>query len=813
MVMNMGKKNISDQATVRDSADLTQVVAFEQRKTETPHDALAHVLGVLDLPARDYDIGSEIGQGGMGVVVKAADRNIDRTVAMKILLDPHRASPSKLRRFIREARIMGQLEHPNIVPIHELGMDAEGRLYYTMKLVRGITLREVLDQIAAGNADTARKFPLTSLLTAFLKVCDAVAYAHSKGIVHRDLKPENVMIGDFGEVVLMDWGLAKALKPSLSGLPPETNETASAQATEVVPSVTAPHLTLHGTVMGTPHFMAPEQAEGRVEQINEYTDIFALGGILYNILTLQPPYTGDSSEIVMHKAIQGQITPPSYWNRTRQAIRSGAINPPVTMDRPLPHCPGGMIPDSLSAVAMKALARRQEDRYASVTSLSDDIKAYMAGFATSAEEKSLARLLWLLIKRRKTEFTFGALALLSLAIVGAFSLQRILVSESQARENARQARMALQELRQTAPAFAAEASLWTERLDFEQALSRITYAIHLDPDNADHHLLKGHILQTMLRMTDAIAAYETALKLNPTLQAAHDNIAVCRTFIEDNRDRDTILPSSLHDLHTALLRQQRTNAALVIMRQFGPEKGLLYDTWKAILEQSGFKITPRNLQLNTRSMFTLNLDGQDVDSLSALRDMPLERLQIVNTKVSDLTPLIGAPLRYLELNGTRVADISPLFCMPLEQLFMRDTKVSDLTSLIGAPLQVLALDNTPVSDLSALRDMPLRVLNLRGTQVSNLAPIAQSPIEELVLEHAPVTDLQPLRRLPLKRLSLVGCENIQDLNPLGACKSLEILAVPERFAGHPVLKNLPQLKVVQTKPVGFGHWPRLPDSK
>ena len=161
---------------------------------------------------KKYDIGKIVAQGGMGAILDAKDATTERRVAMKVMLDG--SSPADLGRFVTEARVTAQLEHPSIVPIYELSVDENGQPFYTMKMVRGITLRKVLELLAAGVPETVRKYPLSALLTLFQKVCDAIAFAHSKGVLHRDLKPENIMLDDFGVVLVMDWGLAKRMKDS-----------------------------------------------------------------------------------------------------------------------------------------------------------------------------------------------------------------------------------------------------------------------------------------------------------------------------------------------------------------------------------------------------------------------------------------------------------------------------------------------------------------------------------------------------------------------------------------------------------------------
>jgi hypothetical protein len=175
-------------------------------------EALRALLPAESLRERKYSIGGVIAQGGMGAILDAREAAIERTVAMKVMLDA--SSAENLKRFVAEARITGQLEHPNIVPVHELGVDENEQVFYTMKFVRGTTLREILESLAKKDADAVTRFPLGQLLTIFQKVCDAVAFAHSRGVIHRDLKPDNIMLGDFGEVLVMDWGLAKMVGSS-----------------------------------------------------------------------------------------------------------------------------------------------------------------------------------------------------------------------------------------------------------------------------------------------------------------------------------------------------------------------------------------------------------------------------------------------------------------------------------------------------------------------------------------------------------------------------------------------------------------------
>jgi len=313
---------------------------------------------VGDLQSRQdtkYDVGEVLGRGGMGAVLDAKDLCVRRHVAMKMMLDGGQVSREHVLRFIQEAQVTGQLEHPNIVPVHELAVNDQSRVFYTMKYVRGVTLKQILAGIRSEDADTIRDYPLPRLLTIFQKVCDAIAFAHSKGVVHRDLKPENIMIGGYGEVLVLDWGLGKIVE--LGGRPGEARPRSKPwreKGTEEWQDPDAPASSIHsvrqtgagdefqtmdGKVMGTPVFMAPEQAHGHVEQIDSRTDVYSLGAILYNILALCPPIDGTSTNAILLKVMAGDITPPVQVNTGTKADTECVTWPsrsrPVAARRPL----------------------------------------------------------------------------------------------------------------------------------------------------------------------------------------------------------------------------------------------------------------------------------------------------------------------------------------------------------------------------------------------------------------------------------------------------------------------------------------------
>jgi serine/threonine-protein kinase len=249
-----------------------------------------------------YQLSSEIGRGGAGVVLAGRDPDLGRDLAIKILLDAHVENPAMLRRFVEEAQIGGQLQHPGIVPVYELGRFGDRRPYFTMKMVKGRTLAALLEE----STDPVRDRP--RFLSIFEQVCQTMAYAHARGVVHRDLKPANVMVGAFGEVQIVDWGLAKVLA-SGGEANVEKVQPAAEEQTEVSTVRTAEpgSQTRVGSVLGTPAFMAPEQARGEADRLDERCDVFGLGAILCVILTGKPPFSGETSDQTRRQAEQGDL--------------------------------------------------------------------------------------------------------------------------------------------------------------------------------------------------------------------------------------------------------------------------------------------------------------------------------------------------------------------------------------------------------------------------------------------------------------------------------------------------------------------------
>ncbi len=331
-------------------------------------------------------------RGGLGAVFVAMDEELHREVALKQILDEHADDPLSRQRFVLEAEITGGLEHPGIVPVYALGAYHSGRPYYAMRFVRGDSLKDAIerfhtDERLKANVG-ARSLELRELLRRFVDVCNAIHYAHSRGVLHRDIKPGNVIVGRFGETLVVDWGLAKATGRS---------DPIEAERTLHPSSGNNSAETLPGSVIGTPAYMSPEQATGDLDRLGPASDVYSLGATLYCLLTGKPPFEGNDLGMVL------------------KSVHRGEFPPPRSLDPSLDQ--------ALEAVCLKAMALKPQDRYQTPRSVAEDIERWMADEPVSAwREPALERVRRWVRRNRQKVITFGAVIVMALAGLAAVAV-------------------------------------------------------------------------------------------------------------------------------------------------------------------------------------------------------------------------------------------------------------------------------------------------------------------------------------------------------------------------------------------------------
>jgi serine/threonine protein kinase len=687
--------------------------------------------------SKKYSVGNLIARGGMGIILNAKEWNCRRKVAMKTIGDTRTASKDQILRFIIEAQITAQLEHPGIVPIYELGVDAKDDVFYTMKLLRGNTLVDILEEIKDENQEVVEEYSLIRLLTILTKICEAVGYAHSKGVVHRDLKPENVMIGDYGEVLLMDWGLAKIIKKTAKSDRSDRRSTDSDDSNDDYDlgeddqldsilsdaDVGVSFKTIDGQIMGTPGFMPPEQALGKIEQIDERSDVYALGAILYNMLVLQPSVMGRYIQKMVREIVRGNIKSPASFNKVQN----------------FPHCPSEKIPEPLSAIAMKALSTKPEDRYQTVRAFQNDIEKYIGGFATSVEEPGVWNLFRLLLMRHKTKVIWILVMSAILAAVVAGFLTKIVEAKNLAETNLNK---------------------FLYEQNARQEISRKLLVSAIQTINIKNPNLKEFDYRYSLKKNHfslTLENNEGLSDIGPLRVVPISSLNLNNTGVSDL--------SALKELPLKWLSLTGTK-----VRDLSPMKyvGLNY------LDISNTRVADIKPLLGMK-LKTLNIDGIPATDLEFLKDLSLESLTIDGSQMRFIYVIVEMNLRHLSIKNVAKGDIQLLTRMKLESLELHGRNLDNLWSLEGLEVSDLALLSTDVRDLSALMNIPVKRFRIsRGL----------------------VRDIDVVKEMPLTELRLEQCYYLKDITPIAECSQLKKLLIPPHITEIDFLRSMPNLKVL-----------------
>lgn len=614
-------------------------------------------------PGEKYQIAEELGTGAMKLVRRTLDKNAARDVALAVLLDAT-ARPKKISRFVREARITAALEHPNIVPIYDIGVNEEGKPYFTMKLLGGETLHSILQKLNEGNAEYRKMYPLNRLLQIFLSVCNAVSFAHSRAVIHLDLKPANIQVGDFGEVLVLDWGLAKVLQKDPAQFP---HRLELGEGLREIPK--------EGVVRGTPGFMGPEQARGEYASLNEQTDIFALGAVLYTILKCKPPP-------------KKKDVKPKNDSST-----------------------GFKIPPALEAVATKAMARQPMNRYQTAGELAVDVQAFLDGYATKAQQAGALTLLWLLIKRHSVVTTMICLSLVLVfgTLTGALVIkrhsERVAVdalnkmrAEQEARRKLEEAQHDLGKL--AAPRVMSQAEHHLHIMEYDEAVPSLEYEVTLDSENRAAwedlgalHLGREEFDQAKAALSHISKPPDNNDKGGPP----QDLAAITWKYSSIARANSGTLPAEMQaNFLNDIFHGERIAPPVKMMAIGAFFKNLNRSTDTVNYDLIGQMLRAMNpAAVNMEFSHTTTEDGL--------------KISVHGARVSQLMPLIGLPAAYLDISG--LPDLSPenmdwVRDMPLVGADVSGNKFALLGPLARIPtLRELRLVNMRDRDYNLLRSI------------------------------------------------------------------------------------------------------------
>jgi len=771
---------------------------------------------------KKYEIGPLIARGGMGAIYEARDIHSQRVVALKVLPEDVPCPRQDLLRFIREGQLTSQLEHPNIVPVHELGVDEDGCAYYTMKRVEGRTLTSILQAIRKNDAATIADFPLARLLNIFQKVCDAVAFAHSKNVVHRDLKPDNIMVGYFGEVQVMDWGLAKILRAMDEA---EADGLSAPRAAWVDPNQLKRDTwgrlptddfsdtlkTISGRVMGTPGFLAPEQIlQQKPEPSGERADVYSLGAVLYAILTLRPPIGGGDIKDMLHRIVQGDFPAPVLFNTADETEGGRAKETRAGSARKggFPHCPDGWIPTALSDIAMKALAANPADRFSCVQELQREIEDYQQGHIWHlvidddfSDPESLSR--WEVVSGQ-AEIAEGELRLWG-AEPYVLLLRRDVPGDVRIEFECRQEGPALtcigcfmNSIRDPNP----RAIPWSG-YEFEyggydntrNAVHRFNEQIWIEPDSPITCGKTYDVLAERMgpHLRFLVNGKEIASLADPDPLSGNDRVALgfvgWNAEIRFTRIRVSMLGTpwkgDVLELAERQIQKGRYDVAIGLFedmlesfpdaeRRRRAEEGLRtarqrhtlthrMPSWNEMLKKA-WPNTDARLQMVNDGL-SLDISGKPVETLEPLRGLPLNVLYCAHCGIHSLEPLRGMPLKSVNCTGNPVRSLGPLRGAPLRNLQCENCPITDLEPLRGMALKMLEISASNVSDLEPLRGMPITFLYCWSSRIESLEPLRGMKLDNLNCAGNRIASLEPVSGMPLTNLHCGG-NCIRYLEPL-----------------------------------------------
>lgn len=614
-------------------------------------------------PEDRYTPSKKLNEGGMKAIWEVDDHRTVRKVAMALFQDSKIASEKDIEAFLYEARLTANLQHPNIIPVYDIAIDENGNPYFTMKALKGETLGEILAQLRSGKTEAYNR---TRLLGIFLKVCNAIDYAHAKGVIHLDLKPSNIIVGEFGDVHVLDWGLAMLV----------THPDAPAETRDVVG--------------GTPGYMAPEQTKGPSSDISFQTDVYMLGAILYEILTYHCPIEGKTTKEVLQKTVRGEVIEPTL------------------------RAPEQKIPTALSAMVRKAMQPEPSERYTTVAALIHDLHQFQDGFATRAENPTFITHLALLVKRHKMAAGLIAASAAVITVILANSFSQIKQSESVAVD----ALANLQEkndyiaatAKQVAPDYLNLMLREENEYEFNAAEQALNTSLAFDPSLKKARIQKGRMLLSQQQFKQA----QDALSETPSAP-----LRLAEKYINQEKVPDSDLPQLVRDFKNYDMSEGIPRLFYHLNRvPFDPESRFM------ALAKSLQILNPKNESLHFSYQSADGggwiIDASNnpyLDDLSPLCGLEIRGLNINHAGTPNLKLLTESGMKELQISGTALTHLFELDQLSsLRSLNISRTQIRNLANIVKYP-KLTALDISGIDGLAISQHL-IWCRNLRTLTVS-----------------------------------------------------------------------------------------------
>lgn len=781
------ESSIEDFKESPENIESKSLIQFLKENDLTIQNKLSDSSGFIAKENARYVIGKEIARGGMGKILMTKDVNLRRNIVTKVLLN--KKSKLATLRFIEEAQITGQLEHPNIPPVYDLGVNKEDNIFFTMKHIKGETLENIIQQLKKDEAQALAKYSYKTICSIFVKVCNALEFAHSKKVIHRDIKPENIMVGEYGEVLLMDWGLAKIIGSA------EDYEELDEVKISSVRSEDESSNTMQGTTAGTPVFMSPEQASGYSEKMDQRSDIYSLGATLFAALELGRPIVGLGIHEVLLKAAEGEVQ-----DFTRK------------------------VPTELKAITQKAMAFNPIDRYQTINEMEKDIINYQTGYAVSAKQDSPLEMVRKFYLRNKllsivsSIFTFvfivgGIVFVISLKSQMNLVIQQkqiadnsLLKAEEAIRQYEKEKEERIVDNKNSAPSLYAKAKTEAQINQFENAEKLMDTALSYDKSNPEYKLfrgclafannkflkakndlseLKNHLYQKQIAELLQILNTPNLKELTETQNFKIAEICTEMKFFDIAQKHITDVSKRIEVWNKKIKDHWQVGNIKLSMVQ---NKLTFYSASPEIVDYSllagipiqslifsGCKVANLNF-IEKMPLEELVLFNCPVKDLSAVKNIKLKSLTIENSTIKDLSPIENAELNTLILRTVAIDSLKPVLHQPIKNLEFFGMRLNDITELKSFTLEKLILNYCKIADINFINFKNMKHLTINNCGVKDISKLKEAPLEYLDLQNLYVNDITPIQNKDIKFLNINSCP-IENLEPLLTLKKLETLIV------------------------------------